>query len=145
MQYNSITIVKNERGALMIFSQDWVNEEKDIIFTKFPETFTWEEYHESSAELVEMISSVNHIVDVVSDVTNSRLPKGNPFPHFNRFVNTLPPNTGAVVNFGSNKVERVLASAFLYVYSKRFETLSLHVVLREEEAYAIIAKRKQKY
>lgn len=127
----------------MPFPQRWSDEEKTLILVDFPERFTWTEYHESVAITAEMIRGVDHVVDVISDVTNSKLPKGNPFPQFYRLINALPPNTGAVINFGASGVERALASAFLYVYRRRYNSLSLHVVGTFEDAQEIVARRRQ--
>jgi hypothetical protein len=127
----------------MPFPQQWADEEKTLIFVRFPEAFTWDEYHESVTEMVTMINSVGHVVDVIADVSNSRLPRGNPFPHFNSLVSVLPPNSGAIINYGASGIERTLASAFLYVYNRRFDNLSLHVVGTLEEAQTIVARRRK--
>jgi hypothetical protein len=127
----------------MIFQRDWLDEEKTIILTTIPEKFSWEEYHKNTAQVAEMVLGVEHIVDIILDATNAPLPKGNPFPHFKRFVRGLPGNTGVVVNFGAPKIDRVLASAFLSVYSRRSPHFSMHVVNTLVDAQAIIVRRRE--
>lgn len=121
----------------MLFEMDWINAEKTILHVTLPKQFTWDEQHQAVREVSAEIASVPQMVHLIVSTDGSRMPRGNPFPHFRFLVRSLPQNTGAVIIVGAGQYERTILYAFLKV-TQTFGGTKSYVVDTMDEALALL-------
>ncbi len=121
----------------------WDNEAKTIIRSEGQGEWTWEEFHESLQEIVEMMKTVEHRVDLIHNhVPGSRKPSGSGMPHFQRAIRIMPTNIGLNIFVNTNSFARAIVSIFTRVYGNQASG-KLVIVGSLEEAYASIRKDRE--
>jgi hypothetical protein len=125
----------------MTVDMAWDDASETIMLCNSQGNWTWEEYHETLSEIVNLFKQVNHRVDlIIMRGEQATMPSGSPMPHFQRALRIMPSNVGLVVlvNTNANGFARALVSMF----SKLFVTknhATLFIVSSPEEARAKIA------
>ncbi|MBX3061356.1 MAG: hypothetical protein KF726_00170 [Anaerolineae bacterium] len=85
----------------MGISVQWENEHKTAIRQSFDGNWSWNDYNASVTKMREMIRSVTHTVDVISDIRASNLQvRGLAWQHFRSTLIDVPTNTGLIVVAG---------------------------------------------
>jgi hypothetical protein len=121
----------------------WENEERSIIRCKGEGRWTWEEYHAVLNDIVAMMGTVTHRVDlIVVEGAGSVMPPGSPRPHFQHATKMYPPNAGASVIV----VKSALATAMATLWSKIPGSMmgNVKLVRSLDEAYTFIARDRAK-
>src|SRR5262249_26247560 len=120
----------------------WDNEDKTIIRSEGEGSWTWEEFHQALQEIVEMVKTVDHRVDLVHNhKPDSRRPQGSGMPHFQRAIRIMPPNVELNIFVNTNAFGRAIVSIFTRVYSTQGSRFVMVGSL--EEAYALIQKDRE--
>ena len=113
----------------------WDDGEKTIIRARFVGDWTWTEYHAANAQMMQMATEIDHLFDVISDLTESNgLPAGNLLAEIGRGHNITAPNQRSTVTVQIPKIVKTLRPIIVQITrnDNRFQADSL------EEAYAII-------
>jgi hypothetical protein len=70
----------------------WDNPEKTILVATFQQTYSWEDYHETLAEVAALLDGVEYPYIMVNHyMPGVRLPQGSPYSHMNRTAAKIPP------------------------------------------------------
>src|SRR5215813_9922042 len=91
----------------------WDDDAKTIIRSEGEGAWTWEEFHQGLAKIVEMMNSVPHRVDLIhASRPDSRRPSGSGMPHYQRAARLMPPNAGMSIFVTSNAFGRAIVNIF---------------------------------
>jgi hypothetical protein len=120
----------------------WDNQEKTILREDLTTPWTWTEYDEATDQLASLIKSVSYRVDVIFNRNYTATPHGDPFAHYRRIAEQLPPNTGLVLVVGATNATRAAANFLLPLFAQLAARLAF--VDTVEEARTILQNR-QKY
>lgn len=119
----------------------WDNDEKAVIQSEGEGYWTWDEFHQAFDQVVVMMKSVPHRVDLINNRgTGSRMPSSSPMPHFQRVMRNMPPNAGMMVMISNSAFGRVMVNLFSKVRGSR----RLFMVASLDEARALIANERAK-
>ena len=113
----------------------WDDDAKTILRARFVDDWTWAEYHAANQLLMQMAGEIDHLFDVISDLTESNgLPPGNLLAEIGRGHNITAPNQRTTVTVQIPKIITTLRPIIVQITrnDNRFQADSL------EEAYAII-------
>ncbi|MBZ0293490.1 MAG: hypothetical protein K8L99_13060 [Anaerolineae bacterium] len=121
----------------------WDNDEKTIIRVENEGHWTWEEFHHALENIVKMIESVDHHVDIINiDRPGASMPISSPIQHFQRAAQLFAPYSVLNINVISSPFARMLTKVLAGIpvisspYVKHVESL--------EEAYALIEADRAK-
>jgi hypothetical protein len=132
------------QGKGMTIHVLWDDEAKTIIRSESEGNWTWEEYHESLSQIVQMVQSVNHRVDLIHRrLPGSVRPPSSGMAHYQRAMRILPENTGLNVVINTNTIARSVANIFTRLYGRRTRG-AIVLVGSLEEAYKLIAADRAK-
>lgn len=125
----------------MAVSLQWENQNRTVLRMIFWNEWTVEQYLTKAVELIEMIGSQTHDVDILIDLrTGSYIPKGDSVSAFRIMMDELPENSGVIVYLNDNPIQKRLFNTQLQFYQslRRWSQRSLYMVETIEEAYEII-------
>lgn len=123
----------------MPFVVVWDNEDHTVIRTETHGYWTWDEYHRALDAALDMMTSVEHTVDIINvRLPGSVTPSGNPLPHLMRASRIYPAHHRMTINVGSNTIGRSLTKVFLRLFPQFSKRLMIADSL--EEARALIAE-----
>lgn len=87
----------------MAISVGWANEAHETILVKYERLWTWPDFAAAKVEIDNLLNSVNHKVDIISDSHKSGgLPHGNALSTLANSFQSAPDNIGMVVVVGAN-------------------------------------------
>lgn len=120
----------------------WDDEAQSVIRSEGEGHWTWEEYHQSLGQIVEMVKSVNHRVDLITlRRPGSVAPPSSGMPHYQRAMRVLPENTGLNVIINTNTVARSIANIFTRLYGPRTRGVVVLVGSVDEARRLVAADR----
>ena len=118
----------------------WVDDNHSIIMAEFSGSWTWDEYHEANRILREMAGTVEHRVDVITDLSQSHgLPENNLLANIGRGHNVEIPNLGIIVTVQPPRVIEALRPIVNQI-TGRENRFSVHTL---DDAYTLIAQSRQ--
>lgn len=93
----------------MPYQPSWYDQDKSIIRVDIQGAVSWDEWYELTNQLVEMLSSVAHRVDIIYD-DKVGMPAGNPIPHLKATNARLMAkgNLGTVVTVSSRRISGIV-------------------------------------
>ena len=100
----------------MAFNYRWDDEEKTMIYVEGVGSWTWDEFHQTTDEIVVMMQGVSHRVDLIIMGSVGSAPKGSGSPHYNRAIRRYPENFGIAVMVGHSMVKSLLVNTLLCIY-----------------------------
>lgn len=104
--------------------------------------WTWEEYHQTLTQIVELFKKADHRVDlIITREHGSTMPASSPLPHFQRAMQIMPPNVGLVALVNTNAFARTLVSMFSSVFARKTNAKLILVGSLEEARSRIAAHR----
>jgi hypothetical protein len=126
----------------------WDNSEKTTLCYRLEGRWTWEELYQVLAESRKLWSSVNHVVDVIVDMTASPgFPPGNILGHF-RNVSAFyaEAKAGNTVVVGANAFFRTTLDLFYKVYVRPRQPPHSHSILVKDidAARAALVERRKR-
>jgi hypothetical protein len=126
----------------MSLNVEWDDEEKTIILVTQSGGFAWDEWETVGRELEAMIDSVDHRVDVITDISDLVVPKDTlaNFPKAARMPSLTHPSVGLTVFSGGSRFVQTLANLFDKVYRPGEKLVFVSTL---EEAYEVIAEHRQ--
>jgi hypothetical protein len=112
--------MKFMRDTTMPITIEWDNSEHTVIFRKFIGSWTWDEYSVAEQTLHQMLATVPHRVDVITDLRQSTItmPEGA-IARTRQIVKNLSPNRGITVDIGASALVRM----FMPVFARHNATL----------------------
>ena len=76
----------------------WQDNDKNIVLLSFPNKWDWNEFKEAAYQTANLLSEVEHMVDVIIDLKASTIPLvGSPFEAGNMFFKMMPSNRGVII------------------------------------------------
>jgi hypothetical protein len=126
----------------MSFNVEWDDEGKTIILITQRDSFVWDEWEALGHELEAMIDSVDHRVDVITDIRDITIPKDTlaNFPKAARMTSLTHPSVGVTVFFGGSHFVQTLANLFEKFYRPGEKLVFVSTL---EEAYEVIAEHRR--
>jgi hypothetical protein len=121
-----------------MISVAWHNSEKTIMVMTMVTPWSWEEYHQTTAEMYALLDSVRHKVDVILDFTESTHLPPNAFSHLRNLDRKTHTNRGTVILVGFSKFLQVIADVLVKLYPSAAK--SARMVRTLDEAYAVAAE-----
>lgn len=119
-------------------------EEGRIVVWVFEGSWTWEEYYEKRDAVNAAVRASAHQVDMIIDMTKSKLLPKNLMSHARSAVRVAPPNIGKTVFVGSNAILHAFFKVFnrLYGVVQPNKEISYFMVTTLDEAYAILRRKE---
>ena len=97
----------------MSIGVQWDDETRTTVRLDYTQPWTWLEFDRAVLETVALVTSVTHVVDVISNTPPQLgFPVGFPLRHFQRALKLLPKNVGWIVVVSDNPIVRAINSAF---------------------------------
>lgn len=127
----------------MSIQTTWDTNAKILIRVVFSGSYTWQEYDATTDQIVMMMKSVPHIVDVMILLDKDAPPPAgeSSLSHFRRSMELMPSNLGVLITVGkANLLTHLLFSTLIAMRKIRRNT---NVVNTEEEARHIISKSRE--
>lgn len=121
-----------------MISVAWHNSEKNVLVMTMATPWSWEEYHQKTAEMYDLLDSVGHKVDVLLDFTESIHLPPNAFSHLCNLDRKTHSNRGAVILVGFSKYLQVIADVLVKLYPAAAK--SARMVRTLDEAYRAAAE-----
>jgi hypothetical protein len=119
----------------------WDNEERTIIRHTYQGEWTWEEFLAALEKSNTMLDSVNHLVDCIVDMTNSRQILTSSTTSYHKIAAySQHPNWGVSVLVTKSFLVQTFAGVFTKLYPKFGRKILF--ASSEEEAYARLAERR---
>ena len=129
----------------MTVDMNWDDPSQTIMLCTSHGKWTWEEYHATLSQIVQLFKQVNQRVDlIITRETSSAMPPGSPMPHFQRAMRVMPPNVGLVVLVNTGSFSRALVSIFTRLAGNK-TSHDLIIVGSVEEARAKIASHRAEH
>jgi hypothetical protein len=126
----------------MTVHMTWDDSSKTIMLCNSQGKWTWEEYHETLTQIVQVFKETDHRVDlIITREQQATMPSGSPMPHFQRAMRIMPPNVGLVALVNTNGFARALVSMFSKLIPGQ-NSATLIIVGSQEEARAKIAQHR---
>ncbi len=97
----------------------WENAERTISRWTFVGAWTWDEFAVSQAEFHDMLRAVDHKVDVIADLRESRRLPNDTVSNFKRAESKALPNRDRVVLVSTSVLVRSIAATFNQVFRNR--------------------------
>ena len=121
----------------------WDDPEKRIARYEFVGKWTWDElyaaFHASWDEVVQL----NHIIDLISDVTQSNNIPPSAMTHVRSLTQHRPENTGLMIIVGANTYMTVAMQTFRKLFEGTLKRdMDLLFAKSLDEAHAIIAEKQ---
>jgi hypothetical protein len=119
----------------------WFNEEHSAIHHIYEGRWTWEEMYAILDEAVEMLETVDHMVDLIADMQNASLLPSGTVGQFNRIRGLLNhPQVGSVIVVGASR----LVQTFAEVFKKVSPNLQQEILFASDltEVDAILQKKQ---
>lgn len=122
----------------------WDDADHSIIRTESEGRWTWDEYHVALDQILKMIQTVDHRVDLINLPRPDALPPtGNPQPHYERALRMLPPNVGVNIIISQSLMGRMLVSLWSKMPGNKLGS-AIKLVENLEAAHAFIAQDRAK-
>jgi hypothetical protein len=118
----------------------WDNTEKTIIRYDYEGTWTWDDLHKALEESHTMMRTVSHPVDVIIDVSSSRLIPSGALGRSKNITDNKPDNHGKTMVVGANSFIQGLSDLFRKIYRKE---LTVTYVATLEEARRQLATQRE--
>ena len=128
----------------MSYTLDWYTQDRTAILRVLQPGWTWDDFDQSYLEAYEMIRSVPHQVDLVSDYRDSPQPPGGGGGMIERFSIIWaqhPPNFGLFIIVGADEFQKSMGEIFTKTFGG--SAVIARYVQTIEEAEAILAQRHQ--
>lgn len=97
----------------MAFEIAWLDEKKMAIIYSFGAEWNWSEFVEKDKIADEMMSSVNHKVDIIVDFTLTTHFPANALSKFRQLIRDSHPNRGRIILVGTLMLFKTMAGDFL--------------------------------
>lgn len=96
----------------------WDNEEHNRICYHYEGIWNWQDLYNVLQASQELWDSVDHVVDIIVDMNQSRLPLGNPGPHF-RYIAEMyrSPKVGNTAVITTDNFLRFFGNTFSKIYN----------------------------
>jgi len=121
----------------------WQDNDKNIVLLSFPNKWDWKEFKEAAYQTANLLSEVNHMVDVIIDLKASTIPLvGSPFEAGNMFFKMMPQNRGVIIVV-TNSFIRSLASIFKTI-DREFGALLYPVDTLDEGVAVSVAQQARR-
>jgi hypothetical protein len=124
----------------MSVSVEWANPEKTVIYFRVTQPWTWEDYYTATDESWEMIHTVDHIVDFIVDLTNTKLVPSNAMSHLKRRATRYHPHKGMAVMVGVSSFMQVIINMMAHVFPVVKTTVrtaatvkDAHIIITQEQ------------
>ncbi len=124
----------------MSIDGSWDNDEKPIIRYDYGQGWTWDEFKQATATSDEMVSSVTHTVDFITDFSSGSAPPMGALGKFKSAQENSPENVGAIVIVGGSMFVNTLVSTFSRIYRAMGEQLMVASTV-DESREKIAARR----
>ena len=112
----------------------WENETHKTIVVTYEREWTWEDFASSKVEIDNLLNSVSHTVNIISDSRQSGgLPSGNALAVLSRSFQSAPSNIGLVAVLGANPFFKALLQ-ILQTVSLNRAAKNIRFVKSEEDA-----------
>lgn len=104
----------------MPMNVQWDSDAKNIIRAVGEGNWTWDDFHHGVDEIVEMMNTVDHRVDLIyMSLPGAVPPKGSPMPHYKRAIQSMPANAGQHIIVNTMGIARVILNVFLKLYGRQ--------------------------
>jgi hypothetical protein len=123
-------------------STEWDNDEKTVLRVTYHPGWSWDDVENNMVVEEEMLNSVDHRVDVITDYQGSQLPPGaiSRLPKIAQSPPYTHPNSGVIAMVGSPAFMKEVIGVYKHVYG---QAAKLTMVNDLDEARALIAQKRE--
>lgn len=123
----------------MAIQVQWDNRQQNVIHVEFESEWTWEQLENTLDQIDQLMSSVNHTVDVIIDLEGSKIPGDFLNAAKNLLADPQPnPNEGARIVVGANKTMRAVYATLQKTFGERIAGRDLLFAPNLDDARAIL-------
>ena len=126
----------------MGITAEWINDEKTILHQFYAGEWTWDDYEASIRERTAMLDSVDHKVDVITDVSEMIVPK-DALANLSKITASSAfthPNMGLLVIVGASRFVQIMSN--IAVKFGGIKAGKIVVVPTLEEAYEVVKEQQ---
>ncbi len=92
----------------------WDTDDETVVRVDLTDPWTWKEYDRAIDQACELIKTVDHLVDLIINLTDSQAaPAVQSLRHFQRTLSLMPENTGLMVAAGGDPFTSGLFASFM--------------------------------
>lgn len=115
-----------------------------LVVWEFQGNWTWEEYYEKRQTVNAFIGAAPHVVDMIIDMSHSKILPSNLLTHGGSAARNAPTNIGKTVFVGQNALLRTFFRIFSQLYGvvQSDKDLNYLMVATLEEAYDLLKTSK---
>ncbi|MBN1202362.1 MAG: hypothetical protein JXJ20_10945 [Anaerolineae bacterium] len=122
----------------MPITVQWDDDDHKAVRWEFEGDWNWYEYQAAQAQSNALIDTVDHVVDVIAVMQNTRDLPREAFDNYRRLEKTSHPNRGRIVIVGSDTFIRSMLETFNQVYKRGSSGFIL--VRSIQEAHEVLAR-----
>jgi hypothetical protein len=132
------------RQPKMPVSVYYENDDQVVIW-QFEGNWTWEEYYTQRNVVNQHIANSPHTVDMIIDMTRSKLLPSNLLTHAGSAARNAPANIGKTIFVGENAILKAFFAIFnqLYGVVQSGKDLNFQMVSTRDEAYTLLKTNRQ--
>lgn len=129
----------------MGISVQWDDEAtKQALLFVYEGTWTWDENYKAINDAVPLFNSVDHIVDIIIDMSRSSgYPPGNLLSHFREISKRYNERAGHNVIITNNNFVRMMSDVFHRIYKPQKIKGKIFFVKNLDEARKVLAQYRQ--
>ncbi len=117
----TISCAASKRGNIMPMRVSWYDAEQTILLCQGEGVWTWDDFHDGNARVVELAKSVDHRVDLIYyRPPGTRPPAGANLKHFRTALDSMPSNVQLHVLVGDDNVLMQTTLNFFFTLYGRF-------------------------
>lgn len=124
----------------MSHSIEWIDQDRKIVLQKYFDQIKHEDFYDAVDKSAKMISSVEHIVDIIIDMREAKTDLKGFFQAASYANKKVPDNQGVVVVIGASRFTQMMVKVAESIAPKATE--DLYFVDTLEEAMRIIEARR---
>jgi hypothetical protein len=120
----------------------WHNDDKNIILLTYTRPWDWTDFEAAAKEMIELLDSVNHPVDMIFDIRKAGAPPQGALKRFREVAETNHPNGRWLVFVGGGSIVMRFLDLFTRLYGLTRNVPYFRFVYSMEEALKLIARRQ---
>jgi hypothetical protein len=120
---------------------NWDNEEHTIIGLAFDKPWTWDDFENANKNMMEMLNSVQHKVDIIFDISRAGFPPSGALQRFRKVSQNYHPNTRHLVYVGGKEFVMNFLKLMVVIYGKAFQPPNFNFTSSIAEAREFIRQK----
>jgi hypothetical protein len=119
----------------------WDTEEQTAICLVFDKPWTWDDFEDANRQMLTLLNSVQHKVDIIFDISNAGFPPSGALQRFKKVAQNHHPNTRLLVYVGGKEFVMNFLKLMVVIYGKAFQPPAFNFAGTLTEARELIRQK----